>query len=130
MIMTFAVFTDLYARGVILHDVVGYFAASGDRPMLLALRLEFADQNVHLIALDDDSIEIAAAASFDQAVTARSLACSAPWDGAISKPLLCAWQMTNQQGYFDGLQFDFAHTVADAPVRIQLLVVASEFKIQ
>jgi Family of unknown function (DUF6334) len=116
-----------------LRNVEGQFLVYDDAlPMLVAIRLVFDRTVLLLVAKEDDSMDVISNASFANVRQheVRGLLESAPWKSAAMRPLLWAWRMTNQQGYFDGLQLDFAETVESPVTRVQLLVVASEFKMQ
>ena len=126
-------FARVFSSREALTQVDGqYFVGDGGPPMLTAIRLSFAETAIMLVAQDDDSIEVIVTGSFEcgPECEVRNLNEVAPWKDAIGRPLLWAWRMTNQQGYFDGLQFDFAKTVESPVTRIQLLVAATEFKLQ
>jgi len=125
-------FQILCARRKRLVDVSGQFFPSEERRMLTAIKLDFDGTSVLLTAQSaDDSIDV----TFNESILdepgykIENLNDVEPWKNALHRPMLWAWRMINQQGYFDGLQFDFAENVEDKVTRIQLLVVASEFKI-
>ncbi|MGA2064899.1 MAG: DUF6334 family protein [Thermoguttaceae bacterium] len=53
-----------------------------------------------------------------------------PWHGAFGLGVRWAWQMTNQQGYTDGLRFEFGDPDDSERSRtVELLVVASQIKL-
>jgi hypothetical protein len=52
------------------------------------------------------------------------------WSNAVGRPLRWAWLLTNQQGYGDGVQLDFARPEEARGVCLQLLAVASALKLQ
>jgi Family of unknown function (DUF6334) len=128
----FAPFAELCSSSQQLLSVEGQFFLQDGPLSLVAIKLNFEKTSVLAVAQDDDSISLKWNDRFvnmgDHQI--RLLNGVSPWHTAVSRPLLWAWIMFNQQGYFDGLRFEFAET-AEAPVsRIQLLVVGSEFKYQ
>ena len=52
-----------------------------------------------------------------------------PIQSAIGRPLIWAWEMTNQQGYLDGIQLEFAEDVSAESVVVQLRIreISSDF---
>ena len=128
----FKPFGELCCSGEHLMDVEGQFFLHDGLQSLTAVKLKFENISIMLIAQEDDSIEIELNGCFVNAsgYEIQRLDRSAPWNTAISRPLLWAWMLINQQGYFDGLQFEFAESVEAAVSRIQLLVIGSEFKYQ
>lgn len=115
-----------------LTDVFGQYLVWDGPPALIALRLEFGNQVLLLTALEDDSLKVRANEDFlalaDHAVT--QLTQTSPWKSAVSRPLMWAWVMVNQQGYLDGIQLDFARSSEDEAARIQVLVIGSSLKLQ
>lgn len=52
------------------------------------------------------------------------------WKNAYGKPILWLWYMENNQGYEDGLQFEFAQDAADKSICVQIIAVASQLSIK
>ena len=50
---------------------------------------------------------------------------SPPWDKAIGREIRWAWRLTNQQGYDDGVQFEFANPNDSSECVIELIAEAS-----
>lgn len=101
-------------------------------PILVGVRLRFTATDVLLQANDDDSIRVTTDASevTDSPIEIRSLSDQEPWRHAIGLTLMWSWKMTNQRGYFDGVQLEFAESTERPATRIQLICVASELKQQ
>ena len=53
-----------------------------------------------------------------------------PWQSAIGRHIRWLWTLMNQQGYIDGLQFEFADNVSQEAVIIQLIAIASRIDIK
>lgn len=111
-------------------DVVGYFECFDDSPpshLLCAIGFIFEKGTLYLEAQgEDDSFELH---STDWCGDPRwapvSFAEKPPWSLAIGKSLLWSWVLHNQQGYFDGIQFEFANNVEDKSTIIQLVAIGS-----
>jgi hypothetical protein len=101
---------------------------SSEPHQLAAIRLNFGEVVVVIVAQEDDTLAIFGAEwkPDDSRIIANSLDAVFPWNSAIGKPLMWSWQMINQQGYADGIQFEFAKDVDDSAVEIQVVAVASE----
>jgi len=112
---------DARLRGVVAHTWPSPVVHVG------ALSLTFDSGVVVLIAEADASLTISDPAGWqpDPGLVPISLDVKEPWNLALGKPLLWTWSMTNQFGYRDGLQLEFAEDVTDTSVVIQLIVMAS-----
>ena len=127
------VFRRLFSSDEILLDVAGAFFINDVGPsMLVQIRLSFTTTVVLLSAREDDTVSVSHNEQFDDAAHTEILSLNevSPWKEARTRPLLWAWTMTNQFQAIDGLQLDFAHATDSPAVRIQLLVMGSEFKLQ
>ena len=104
-------------RSVTAHDF------HGDPRLTSHLVLSFeAGQLILSTSAEDDSILI----SIDQpSMTDCAPRIASLWNPALGRTLLWGWILTNHQGYVDGARFDFRNTVADSPLIIEVLVVAS-----
>ncbi len=124
-------FADLCSSDERLTDVEGQFVSDDSTPMLTAIKITFEPTIVILLAQDDDSIKVLTDGALVDLPHSevRTLLHTPAWEKAALRPLLWVWKMVNQQGYFDGLQFDFANSAEEAVSRVQLLVVGSEFKV-
>ena len=98
---------------------------------MVALRLSFGSKSIMLIANEDDSISVVGDQEMHEVALheSRDIGHSLPWAKVIQRPMLWAWVLINQQGYFDGVQMEFAETCDSTRTRIQLLVEASAFKV-
>ena len=125
-------FSAVHETGECLVGVNGYFFVDGvSNNMLVAIRFHFENEIVVVAAREDDSLDIfGMERNYDEENQLfRDLSGTAPWDLAISKPLLWSWRMINQQGYLDGLQMQFGRNVHASIVQVQLIAIASEIKI-
>lgn len=124
-------FADLCSSDERLTDVEGQYVFDDSTPMLTAIKITFEPTIVILVAQDDDSIKVLTDGPLVDLPHSkvRTLLHTPAWEKAALRPLLWAWKMVNQQGYFDGLQFDFANSAEESVSRVQLLVVGSEFKV-
>jgi hypothetical protein len=125
-------FSVVHESGERLTEVSGYFFVDEtNRKMLVAVRLRFEREVVVLTANDDDSIGVFDASwkCSEEGVDLHDLSDLRPWNCVVDKPLLWSWTLTNQQGYFDGVQLQFGTSTCDAHAPLQLMVVAGEFKI-
>jgi hypothetical protein len=50
---------------------------------------------------------------------------SAPWSACMGLRVCWAWQLTNQQGYSDGVRLEFSEPGAESRSVVELIVVAS-----
>ncbi|REJ65138.1 MAG: hypothetical protein DWQ31_19195 [Planctomycetota bacterium] len=126
-------FSAVHESGDCLESVHGYFFVDQVcDDLLVAVRLKFDDEIVVLTAEEDDTIGVFGPSwrRDSEDVELRGLSGTPPWTSAIGKPLLWSWTMTNQLGYFDGVQIQFGTNVENAGVQVQLLVVASEIKVR
>jgi hypothetical protein len=123
---------DIHDRSLRLREVIARLDDPGQRRSISALSLVFDDVTCLMIAEEDDSLSIASGPDPLLASGAASLSLTAeePWSFAVGKPLLWSWSMTNQQGYRDGCQLEFAEDVTDQSVVIQIVVVGSSIKIR
>ncbi len=126
-------FSTVHETGEPLINVQGFFFV--DEPsddMLVAVQFEFENHVVVLAAQDDDTLQvIESSRHIDEVrVDSRNLSKLSPWNRALGKPLLWSWRMTNQQGYSDGVQLQFATNVTGEKAEVQLIVVASEIKVK
>jgi len=52
-----------------------------------------------------------------------------PWDGLIGRPISWIWLLKNQQGYEDGIRFEFLSREKEIPIIITMIGIASSIKI-
>ncbi len=103
-----------------------------EEPMLVAIVLEFDRTSVSFAVGADDSINTVDSRPLetDQDYRVSDISGLSPWDESIGLPLLWSWTLTNQQGYNDGVQFDFAQDGGSRSVLIQILGLAGEVKVR
>ena len=125
----------IYDRRERLQRIEGcFFVDPGYPASLQALVLTFESQAVRIEAIaDDDQIrlrrwdeESSPCPNAGEGCRHQDLSEHPVWREAQGLPILWAWSMKNQQGYSDGIQFEFALNVSSKPVLVQLVVVASE----
>lgn len=91
--------------------------------------LTFQNMELTIKAMEDDSVELSlgsAGADADHSLHADE---ELPWSEAIGKPIRWGWVMTNQQGYADGVQFEFGRNVSEPSTIVQLVAVSSALKL-
>lgn len=97
--------------------------------MVWVVRLTFARGDWSLVAVpDDDSLMITAELESDHCVFADAPEDS-PWHAVLGRSPLWIWTLTNQQGYVDGIQFEFNLDDRRA-CQIQMLVLGSRWQIR
>ena len=76
----------------------------------------------------DDSVDISLGEPFlKENMRSFDISDSPPWSEAIGKGLCWGWLMVSDQGYWDGIQFEF--TIPDvSSIKIQLITMASELQ--
>lgn len=86
-----------------------------DSPSFLCvLYLEFENAKVFVEVTEDDSLRISKAFSPSEDLQSSAfltLSQCAPWKDALGNHLMWSWVLTNQQGYDDGFQLEFANGV-------------------
>ena len=95
-----------------VHVVQEYFAES-TKPMPIAILLKFKKINCLIVAMPtDDTINCQAGKTVGWRKNTNNIKIvdmsrSKFWKECIGKNLIWAWQLINQQGYEDGVQFCF-----------------------
>ena len=95
--------------------------------MISGLHLKFENGDVFNEALadtDEISCDSELKENYDSFVDVSKLL---PWVKVINRKVRWCWQLRNQQGYNDAIQYSFANP-SDSEIIIQLLVIASEIK--
>ena len=89
--------------------------------------LTFGDLSANLLADGEfDTVKIVFGQSQLGAETASlDVTRSLPWSQAVGLRLAWAWELTNQQGYADGVRLEFGPS--REPVTIELVVAGSQF---
>jgi Family of unknown function (DUF6334) len=94
------------------------------------LTLDFEGVQIVFVARSDDSLAVCdltdvEAPEAEDDVETVDLTDEDPWRAAVGKPLMWAWSMTNNFGYRDGFQLEFAVDTSDSAVVVQLIVLSS-----
>lgn len=122
-----------YRERQCLTQVTGRFwhDASVPKPWLVELLLYFERTAVTLAVTEEDEIDtVSRILADDPEIYEVDLSGVIPWRGAIGHPLMWAWEMTNQQGYLDGIQLEFAADVASESVTVQLLALGAQLRVR
>ena len=90
----------------------------------VALSLKFDGKIVFIEALDDDTLNISSKLCSDEYIELE-YGNNTPFKQAIGQPLRWAWEMTNNNGYLDGVQMEFAESVSSDANIIQIQIIAS-----
>ena len=124
---TLSVLGEIFDKASHLTGVT-YSLFEGDPKFITAVELKFESFSVVLRAIADDdtiSVEIDTLkpSSEEPLVDVGN---SAPWLECLGSGISWAWSLTNQQGYQDGVRFEFNNGSAEMHgVSITLIVVAS-----
>ena len=122
-----------YERLKFIRGYIEIFDEEIYESALVAVEFTFEKRTVLVVAQEDDSLKILTNKEWQSKDQYQviSLMNKEPWMGAKNKPLLWSWIFFNQQGYFDGLQLEFAEDVSDtSSVVIQLVAMASEISLR
>jgi hypothetical protein len=115
-----------------LVDIVGYFMSFGDDNIthaLCAIGFTFDKNKFYVVAQEDDSFVLHPSDwRGNPEWIPISLTKKQPWAQAIGDPLLWSWVLYNQQGYFDGIQLEFAKNTSAQSTLVQLVALGSEIK--
>nr|CCG06118.1 hypothetical protein [Hahella chejuensis] len=115
-----------------LVDVVGYFENCEESSLecvLCAMEFIFEKSKFYIVVQEDDSF-VLYPNDWCGAPKWKSISFMKrrPWSLAIGSPLLWSWVLHNQQGYFDGIQLEFAKSTESRSVIVQLVALGSEIK--
>jgi hypothetical protein len=115
-----------------LVDVVGYFEDLDDGDpayILCAIGFIFEKNKFYIMAQEDDSFVLHPSDWYSNPEWLPvSFMKRRPWSLAIGNPLLWSWMLYNQQGYFDGVQLEFAKNAGARSIVVQLVALGSEIK--
>ena len=121
---------ELMSSGKKLDGVKAYYDPDLENDCVL-LVLIFGRNLLSIKVLEDDSLK------FDVSTTCKcnglieqELDFTFPWIKCIGKPMRWFWVMENNQGYLDGVQFEFATNVSDEANIVQLVGIASRLDIR
>ena len=110
---------------------VGYTLLDGDPRFVTSVALRFDSLTAVFRAVSDDDT-LSAAVEDLLAEPDETLADASglrPWASCIGRTPAWAWRMTNQQGYTDGVRFEFGEVGQPATTTVELLVVASALRV-
>jgi hypothetical protein len=93
----------------------------------VVISFQFGSRNIFVEALDDDTLQVSSAMNNKDYIELIS-DYSSPLLRAIGQPLRWVWTMTNNNGYFDGIQMEFAESAKSDANIIQLQVIASRIE--
>jgi hypothetical protein len=103
--------------------------------LLIGLHITLENYHFCIEVTDEDSLRIcpsfSAASDADQggSVVLVKLSEFSPWKSFLGKHLMWFWALTNQQGYQDGFQLEFAGTSPDIAA-VQLIAMAGTVRIR
>ena len=108
--------------GHLLHAHETRFDSSNGFVTMVTLTFQHLTVNIRADPDNDTiSINLGAPLISEDGVTASADA-SSPWIPAYGSQCVWAWTLTNQQGYSDGLRFEF---ISDAGKRVVEMIVAA-----
>ncbi len=125
--------TVVYESGQFVN--VEYFFHQNLPAEIGAIKLWF-QKEVFLVIVkpDDDSLEITKEhidrVLEEEGYKSTQMSNEMPWKLAIGNHVRWIWTLVNQQGYLDGLQFEFADNISQEQVIIQLIAIASRIDIK
>lgn len=99
-----------------------------ERIATVTLEFEALTLNCRVDA-DDDTLALSLEAVSTPSA-AETLSGSGAWANAVGAALRWGWVMTNNQGYADGVQFEFANPSDRSSVCLQLIAIASGVEVR
>jgi hypothetical protein len=119
----------------VLHEA---FEKAGDLRRVLAARfggdptfvteLKFVFEGFALLVRADgeyDEVVLGTGDFSDEPeISIHDVSADAPWSEALGRTICWGWELTNQQGYADGVRFDFANSTG-GKFEVELIVAAS-----
>jgi Family of unknown function (DUF6334) len=102
---------------------------SKDSPMAFLMYFDRIVAMIRVIA-DDDSVECRAI-DFNLAnkLDAIDVSENTLWKDAIGSQLHWVWSLTNNQGYTDGIQFEWTNNTLKISIVVQAIAIASYFRL-
>jgi hypothetical protein len=99
----------------------------GDPRFVTAVGFRFESLSAIFRAVpDDDTLAVSLGSLVPEPTeTLIDASQSAPWSACIGFSICWAWRLTNQQGYSDGVRFEFSELGKESPAVIELIVAAS-----
>ena len=116
---------ELFERAGPLRDVwVARF--EGNANFVTEAKLSFDGVALVVAAGDLDTMAIRVGDPVKpENTTMHNVNVAAPWSAALGLALRWGWELTNHQGYADGVRFEFADSDAGISVAIEVIVMAS-----
>lgn len=108
---------------------VKYELFEGVPNQISAILMQFEAATVTFRAVsDDDTLEISLSPFVpEQEGILADMSILTPWEYLIGSGVFWAWQLTNQQGYVDGIRLEFGKP--NSNTIIEFIVVASTIKV-
>jgi len=110
---------------------VTYTLFDGSPRFVTAVGLRFEAASVTFRAVADDDTLAASLGPLDpeSGETLIEVGRAAPWSGCVGAGVCWAWQLTNQQGYTDGVRLEFSEPGGPSRAVVELVVVASAIQV-
>jgi hypothetical protein len=109
---------------------VTYTLFGGEPGFAMSVALRFESLTALFQAMPDDdtlAVNIGTPTAADE--VAADVSTESPWAGCLGYGVSWAWALTNQQGYADGVRFEFGRPNEAASVIVELVVVASAIRL-
>jgi hypothetical protein len=121
-----AVLQQVFDRAGVLQDA-WEARLEGTPHLVTELRLRFENLSLVLSADGEADTVLLWVGDFteDADVVRVPVSESSPWSGIIGLGLRWGWELTNHQGYSDGIRFDFADPDMGVSQEVELIVAAS-----
>jgi hypothetical protein len=110
---------------------VAYSLFEGDSRFITAIELRFEAISVVFSAVSDDDTMLVNLGSLEpeSSETLLETGNAAPWSTCMDLEICWAWQLTNQQGYADGVRLEFSEPGKESRAVVELIVAASAIQI-
>jgi uncharacterized protein DUF6334 len=124
------ILAEIYDSGGLLVRV-RYALFEGDPRFIKAVELQFESRSVVFRAVaDDDTLAVSLGELKSEPYeTLVEVSESEEWLNCVDCGICWAWQLTNQQGYSDGVRLEFSEPGEGSRAVIELIVVASAIKL-
>jgi hypothetical protein len=110
---------------------VEYALFEGDPGFVTGIGLRFESLAVRFRAVSDDDSLIASLGSLraeaDEVIVTATA--TGPWPRCLGLGVCWGWQLTNQQGYSDGVRLEFVEPGREARAVVELIVIASAIRL-
>jgi hypothetical protein len=103
----------------------------GDPAFITAIALQFEHLSVVFRAVSDDDTLAASvgALAAEPEEEIADLSTQRPWSACRGLGVCWGWQLTNQQGYTDGVRLEFSAPGEASHTIVELVVIASGFQV-